>query len=157
MHEQAILWICRYLEDTKNQGFTIELSDNWSEDCYADADVAGLWRVEDPNNPNCAKSCTGFVVTVASYPVIWKSKLHQENSLSTLYTECIVLSQAIREFLPSKELVKEILSKYGFETDKVKYFTCSTFFEDNQGTITVAMSPGYTPTSTCIAARYKCF
>ena len=32
-------------------------------DFYADADFAGLWGHEDPQDPICARSRTGFVVT----------------------------------------------------------------------------------------------
>ena len=31
-------------------------------DCYADADFTGLWGHEDPQDPICARSRTGFVV-----------------------------------------------------------------------------------------------
>ena len=68
-----------------------------------------------------------------------------------------MLSQAIQYFLPFKQLVKEILSEYGFKTERVKYFTHSTIFEDNQGILTVATSPRYTSTSKCIAVKYHFF
>ena len=32
-------------------------------DCYTDADFAGLWGHGNPQDPICARSRTGFVVT----------------------------------------------------------------------------------------------
>ena len=53
-------------------------------DCYADADFAGLWGHEDPQDPICARSRTGFVVTFANCPLLWVSKLQKEIDISTL-------------------------------------------------------------------------
>ena len=64
---------------------------------------------------------------------------------------------AVREFLPLKQLTKEILQEYKFETEKINFYTHSTIFEDNQGTLTVAKSPRYTPTSKFIAVKYHWF
>ena len=44
-------------------------------DYYADADFVGLWGHEDPQDPICARSRTGFVVTFANCPLLWVSKL----------------------------------------------------------------------------------
>ena len=38
---------------------------------------------------------------------------------------------AVREFLPLKQLTKEILQEYKFETEKINFYTHSTIFEDN--------------------------
>ena len=54
-------------------------------DCYADADFAGLWGHEDPQDPICARSRTGFVVTFANCPILWVSKLQTETDLYTLH------------------------------------------------------------------------
>ena len=69
----------------------------------------------------------------------------------------MALSQSLREFLPLKDLVKEILANYRFDTSKISYTTKSKAFEDNQGAIVVATSPRMTPTSKFIAVKYHWF
>ena len=66
-------------------------------DCYADADFAGLWGHEDPQDPICARSRTGFVVTFANCPLLWVSKIQIEIALSTLYSEYVAFSHSVRE------------------------------------------------------------
>ena len=52
-------------------------------DCYADADLAGLWGHEDPLDPICARSITGFVVAFSNCVILWVSTLQTEIDLST--------------------------------------------------------------------------
>ena len=56
-------------------------------DCYADANFAGLWGHEDPQDPIFARSRNGFMVTFANCPLLWMSKLQREIALSTLHSE----------------------------------------------------------------------
>ena len=53
-------------------------------DCYVDADIAGLWGHENPQDSICANSRTAFVVTFTNCPPLWVSKQQKETSLSTL-------------------------------------------------------------------------
>ena len=79
--------ICRYLQGTNDNGLVFNLSKKLVVDCYADADFAGLWGHEDPQDPICARSRTGFVVTFANCYLLWMSKLQTEIALSTLHSE----------------------------------------------------------------------
>ena len=63
--------ICRYLQGTKNNVLVVNPSKKLVVDCYADADFAGLWGHENPQDPICARSRTGFVVTFANLPLLW--------------------------------------------------------------------------------------
>ena len=131
-------------------------SNEFSLDCFVDADFAGLWTAKNPHDPVCAKSCTGFVITLANCPLQWVSKLQTEISLSTLHAEYVALSQSLHELLPLKDLVKEVTSVLNL-SDDFSTITKSTVFEDNQGAITVATSPCLTPTSKHIAVKYHWF
>ena len=62
-------------------------------DCYMDADFAGLYGVEDKQDPVCVKSCTRYVLTLGTCPLIWVSKLQTEVALSMTEAEYIALSQ----------------------------------------------------------------
>ena len=42
-------------------------------DAYPDADFAGMYGHEKPVDPLSVKSCTGFIITFADVPILWKS------------------------------------------------------------------------------------
>ena len=113
LHEQAVIRICRYLKGTATEGLIFKPTKDIRVDCYVDADFAGLWGAEDPQDPVCVKSWTGYVVTIANCPLLWVSKLQQEHALSTLHAEYVALSQSLRDLLPLKDLIKEVLDALG--------------------------------------------
>jgi hypothetical protein len=45
-------------------------SHNISVDCYVDADFVGLCGVEDPQDPVCAKSRSGYILYMADCPLL---------------------------------------------------------------------------------------
>ena len=116
-------------------------------DCYADADFVGLWGHEDPPDPICARSNTGFVVTFAYCPLLWVSKIQTKISLSTLHYEYMALSHSVRALLPLKSLIKEVIDNMGIYNENLKFVSSSTIYEDNNGAIVLATSPRMTPTS----------
>jgi hypothetical protein len=54
------------------------------------------------------KSRTGFVILLGTTPIVWMSKLQAETGLSTMESEYIALSQALRILLPLTEILQEI-------------------------------------------------
>jgi hypothetical protein len=64
IHQKALLRICRYLKGTIHDGLIYEPSEEINVDCYCDADFAALHGIEASDDPNSAKSRTGFVITV---------------------------------------------------------------------------------------------
>eukprot|EP00957_Ditylum_brightwellii_P185067 14093502-Ditylum_brightwellii.AAC.1 len=77
MHARYLKQIGKYCLSTCNKGMILHhIQDTaLTVDCYVDADFAGLWCVEDNQDPHCVKSCTGYVIVVADCPVIWGSNL----------------------------------------------------------------------------------
>ena len=72
-HEFALKRIGRYLKQTSDRGMVMNLStDICKIDAYPDADFAGMYGHEKPVDPSCVKSCTGFVITFANVPILWK-------------------------------------------------------------------------------------
>ena len=125
-------------------------------DCYVDADFAGLWKFEPDNDPVCVKSRTGYVVFLGSCPIITCSKLQTEIALSTLESEYIALSLAMREILPLRELLKEVGDKLQLDFTKPT-LVHSTIFEDNNGAIQLATSPKISPRTKHIGIKYHFF
>ena len=154
-HENAVKRICRYLKGTKTEGMLIRQMTELQLNCYADADFAGLWRVEHEQDPTCVKSRTGYIVTLGENPILWVSKLQSEVAVSTMEAEYIALSQSIRELLPLKRILKEVGKTFG--KNKFRVITYSTIFEDNSGALTLAQCPKMTPRSKHIAVKYHFF
>ena len=133
----------------------------WSQefrvDCYVDANFAGLFAVEDPQDTTSVKSQTSYVLIFARCPIHWVSKLQKEIALSTLHAKYVALSQSLRDLLPVKELVTELLQGMGIDSGKLKFVSNSTVFEDNNSAIQVANYLKLTPTSKFIALKYHWF
>ena len=106
-------------------------------DCYADADFAGLWEHENPQDPIFASSRTAFVVTFSNCPILWVSKIQTEIALSTLHSDYMALSHSVRALLPLKSLIKEVIDNFGIDSEKLKFVSISNIYEDNNGAIFV--------------------
>ena len=74
-HAQGVKRILRYLKGTQYKGMSLIPSSELKVDCYVDADFAGLWSVENDQDPVCVKSRTGFLIMFMGCPVVWISKL----------------------------------------------------------------------------------
>ena len=97
------------------------------------------------------------MLTFAGCPIPWVSKLQTEIALSTLHAEYVALSQSLRDLLPVKELVTELLQGMVIDSGKLRFVSKSTVFEDNSSAIQVATCPKLTPTSKFIAVKYHWF
>jgi hypothetical protein len=155
-HGEAILRICRYLQGTKTRGLCFKPTETLKLDCFCDADFAGLYNVENNQDPVCVKSRTGFCLTLGDCPLLWVSKLQTEIALSTTEAEYIALSQAIRELLPMRELFQEVGSALKLKC-AIPTILHSTVFEDNNGALILATSPKISPRTKHIAVKYHHF
>ena len=136
-HELALKRIGKYLIGTRTKGLIMNPTDDLAIDMYVDADFAGLWGIEDPDDPTSVKSRTGFVIMIGGCPVLWSSKLQSEIALSTMQAEYIALSMAMRDLLPFKDLVEEVCRHMGLDDEKLATIK-TTVHEDNVGTLTLA-------------------
>jgi hypothetical protein len=148
--------IIRYLQGTKDKGLIFKPSGEVVVDMYVDSDFLGLWKTEDDQDPLCVKSRTGYVLELAGCPLSWTSKLQSEIALSTMESEYIALSQAMRELIPVRRLVKEI----AMNLDPTATTSCRTYskvFEDNNGALKMAHCPCLTLRNRHIACKYHWF
>ena len=67
------------------------------------------------------------------------------------------LSCSVRELIPLKSLIKEVIENLVIESETLKFFSRPTIYEDNNLAIVVSTSPRMTPTSRRIAIKYNCF
>jgi hypothetical protein len=136
-HAIAVKTIVRYLAATADKGTIVTPTGCLNFELYADADFAGLYRREPNEEPSSARSRTGYVLSLGGFPVIWKSKLQTEISLSTLEAEYSSLSSGLRALIPIRELLFEATSQIALPPTIVTTIS-SEAFEDNQGALTLA-------------------
>ena len=158
-HGSAVKRLGRYIKGTIEEGLIIRPNlDNLAIDCHVDADFAGNWDKTDPEDPSSVKSRTGFLITFADVPLVWKSKVQDHIALSTMESEYIALSTAMRTLLFIRALFGELCEhhklSYGNSISKI-----STVFEDNRAAKILATTdpPRLTPRSKSLAVRYHWF
>eukprot|EP00957_Ditylum_brightwellii_P046386 3521044-Ditylum_brightwellii.AAC.1 len=111
-HEAALKQIGRYLKETRNKGLVIgSVVDSLDINCFVDADFTGLWASEATDDPDYARSHTGFVITLCNCSIIWASKIQKEQSSSTMEAEYAARNTAMKDLLPFQCLVKELIEK----------------------------------------------
>jgi hypothetical protein len=157
-HEQALICIGQYLKLTQDKGLALRPSSVLNLDCFVDADFAGLWPYEDKQDPCCVKSRTGYGICIANCPIVWASTLQDLIATSTMETEYIALSKAMKQVLPLRELFQILGKSVGINDQQLTTFK-TTVWEDNNGALTLAnMEPGrMTPRSKFYAVRYHWF
>lgn len=147
-HELALKRIGKYLKATRTKGLIITPSDNILEiNAFPDADFAGLYGHEAPDDPACVKSRTGFVILAANCPVMWKSTLQTKTALSTTEAEITALAHCCKELFPIMDLAKQLAAYY--DLDPVKTTMNVTINEDNAAALILAkmLPPEHTPRS----------
>ena len=153
-HEKALKRIGRYLKATRDRGMVLTPSGDLKIDAFPDADFAGLYGHEKTNDPACAKSRTGFVITVSDCPMVWMSKLQSETALSTMEAEIIALAHCCRELFPVIDVVEEMGIAVGLPTEDLTTMKVS-MHEDNAGALILAetIPPEFTPRSKYYAIK----
>ena len=126
-------------------------------DCYVDADFAGLFGTEDPEDPVSVKSRTGYVLLLANCPLMWVSKLQSPIALSTQHSEYVALSSACRDLLPIREMLKALTEYVPELTGNVPFTIKSTCFEDNAAALALARLKKITPQNRHIGSKYHWF
>jgi hypothetical protein len=108
-HAIAVKRILRYLKGTVDKGIIFKTNKSNKIDCYVDSFFAGLFGVGDGLKPICAKSRTGYLTKFCDVPIIWVSKMQTQIALSTIEEEYIALSQYMRDLIPIREILKQLM------------------------------------------------
>ena len=127
-------------------------------ECWADAAFSGDWNKEDAeDDPSTAKSRSGFVLAFAGVPLLWYSKLQTEIALSTVESEYISLSQALREVIALMQLADEAKDQgVPILCQPVTQIKCKAY-EDNSGAVELATVPKMRPRTKHINIKYHHF
>ena len=160
-HEEALEHLGLYLKGTMDKGLIMspEQVDLLRLEMFVDADFAGMWGHEHPQDPACAKSRSGYVIFIANCPILWVSKMQDAIACSTMESEHTALSTGMRDLLPIRYLVIELVKKLGLESVATSNVSKTIAHEDNQGCLKLAtLEPGrMTPRSKFYAVKYHWF
>ena len=156
VHGTALKRIGRYLKGCLDDGLIISKSKELALDCYVDADFAGNYNKADADDPNSVRSRTGFVITFGSIPVLWKTLIQRDTALSTMESEYIALSTAMRSLLHLRALLDELTCSFDLDLG-ANVSTISTVFEDNQGCLSLVNVPKMSPRNKYLALKYHFF
>ena len=143
-HSKAIRRIARYLAGNVDKGTIFKPDKNKGLQVYVDADFAGNWDPIDTKNIDTARSRHGYVITLAGYPICWKSQLQTEIALSSTESEYTGISYALREVIPIMELLKE-MEGLGYPVSGSPPKVQCTVFEDNSGALEMAKEFKFRP------------
>ena len=135
------------MKASHDHGLILNPSQELKVDCYPDADFAGMYGYENSSDPSCVKSRTGFVITAANCPVLWRSKLQTETALSTMEAEVIALAHSCRELFPIMDMVSLLGKKVGLPVSRATMNV--SIHEENAGALVLAetLPPQFTPRS----------
>jgi hypothetical protein len=136
-YASAIKTIVRHLYGTADKGIIVTPTGDLSLDCYVDADFAGLHGCDFDHSDTSAKSRTGYIITLRGCPILWKSQLQTEISLSTLESENSALSASMRTLLPLCDLLGEICKELTLPPH-FKSTICCRVFDNNNGALLLA-------------------
>ena len=124
--------------------------------CFVDADFTGNWdkRIAG-ENPDTAKSRTGFVIKYAGVPIYWASKMQTQFALSSAESEFLALSAATRHAKALMYLLEEVNNKIT-KVSTVANIHCRVF-EDNSAALEIATVPKIRPRTRHINVIYHHF
>jgi hypothetical protein len=155
-HATAIKMIVRYLSRTFDKGTIVRPTGTLRIDCWCDSDFCGLYRQEPDVNPISVKSRTGYIITLGGCPLIWKSQLQTEISLSTLESEYVCLSHTMRVLLPIRRMLIEVALVLELSST-LQATIHAEVFEDNNGALLLATNQRITSRTKYLLVKWHFF
>nr|GEY43371.1 retrovirus-related Pol polyprotein from transposon TNT 1-94 [Tanacetum cinerariifolium] len=137
-HWEAVKWILKYLRGTANMGLLYGINR------VNNVDVTGFFDSDCVKDPDKGRSITGYTFLVQGYVVSWKATLQHVVTLSTTEAEYMALTEAVKEAIWLRGLLKEL----GVE------FNTMTINCDNQGAIHVSWNYVFHERTKHINVRY---
>jgi hypothetical protein len=154
-HSEAVKRIGWYLLGTRDKGFILRPDLTQTFECYVDADYCGNWDQLNMDDPNTAKSRSGYVITYLGCTLVWASRLQIVFALSMSEAKYIALSTALRDVIPMMDLLNE-MKEMGRDVQSHPTVRCK-LFEDNSGALEFAQVAKYQPRTRHINAAWHHF
>lgn len=139
-------WSFCYLKDTIIEGICYCSTNNFAIDCFVHSDFAGLFGSESSDDPICAKSCSGYVITLSGCPLLWVSMHQSTFAISTMEAGYQALSASYHDIIPFHHIIQEAAQALEISTDAIHAVHChSAIHEDNSACLSQATFPKMTP------------
>ena len=150
--------IDRYLKGTRTKGIIMKPTKNLQIYLFVDADIAGLWGYEDPNDPTSVKSRSGFLFMLGGYPISSSSRLQNEIDMSTTESGYVAMSMEMKDLIPLQHIVKNIIKAVRLDPEILSTMKVEVW-EDNAGALILAKlePPRMTLRSKHYAIKYHRF
>ena len=136
-HATAVKTLVRYLAGTKNKGTVFKPDGTLELNSMSDADFAGLFNSDPPEEVESAKSRMGYIISLAKCPLVWKSQLITSVCLATCESEYYSLSHCLRALIPIRRTLEELVRNLRLP-QPLQATISSTAFGDNSAALTVA-------------------
>ncbi len=153
-HAAGVKRFLQYLQKTRTEGLWIRPQEHLQVDCYVDADFGGLFFVEEKQDPISVKSRTGYIIMYRGAPLLWVSKMQTQIALSTMEAEYIALSQSMRDLIPIREVLKEIMTVvFELKLDIVYHSHSKAFADTSLGSMSrqnILQSTVYEDNDACL-------
>jgi hypothetical protein len=155
-HARAVKMILRYLHGTSEMGMIVKPTGTLELVDWSDSDFCGLYHRDPDARPSSVKSRGGFMLTLSKVPLVWKSQLHSEITLSTTEAEYSTLSTSLRTLLPLRELLIEVTKAIGIEPTLRASIHCRVF-QDNRAAHLLATQQRLTNRTKYFLAKFHWF
>ena len=153
-HGAAAKWLGRYLAETKDKGIIMRPDPTKGLELHCDSDFAGAWDPELAGEDiDTARSRHGYIISYAGVPLLWKSQMQGEISLSSTESELIGLSAGLRTAIPLQHILNEMKAR-GFNILPQGPVIHCKAFEDNNGALAIAKFPRMRPQTKHINNKY---
>jgi hypothetical protein len=103
MHITAAKRVLRYLNGSQSTGIIFSKTNDWNLRGYSDSDWA--------NDQDDRRSTTGYIFTLGSGPISWKTRKQPSVALSSCEAEYMALAEATKEALHLRNYCMHIISE----------------------------------------------
>lgn len=128
------------MKGKESKGIIYKLDLTKGFECKINADWASSWNKDHANDPKCAYSCTGYIITCDGCPIVWECKIQSLVALFIAEAEVIALSTTHRGVIMMINLLKEFKSQNINIPSMHPKINCKNF-EDNSVCIQLAKFP----------------
>lgn len=137
VHWEAVKWLLRYIKGSTDLKLMFTRSNNMKVQGYCDSDFAA--------DLDRRRSISGYVFTIGGNVVSWKSSLQQVVALSTTEAEYIALTEAVKEAIWLRGLLKD----FGFKQEAASVWC------DSQSALCLAKKSVFHERTKHVAVKYN--
>ena len=155
-HATAVKRIIRYLAGTKDKGSVVRPDGNLEINSMSDADFAGLYKTDPPEDKSSAQSRMGYLIRLGNCMLVWKSQLISSVCLATAEAEYYALSHSLRTLLPIRRTLEDLVDMLNVPF-KLRSTIRTTAREDNSAALILARDHRLTSRTRYYHAQYHHF